>query len=151
MNEINPAEKEGLDALLEQFKNIKQKSATNLESLFNLRQYLLLRYGNSPIFENPSSQREVYVLHHETVRTFLFVAGNYAGIERNEPTYSIATESGKTAFYRSAMNIGEVYSPQQSSQEFVVIANELEAIPNDDKLAHYLFLALARSELVKKE
>lgn len=81
----------------------------------------------------------------------MFVSGSYNGIERNEPTYSPGKNSEQPIFYRSAMKIGEVYSPQQSSREFVVVANELEAFPNDDKLAHYLFLALARSELEKKE
>lgn len=151
MTEITPAEKESLETILKQFESIKQRSVTNLEYLFSLRFYLLQRDSSPSLFENDLTQRGVYVLHKEKVRTFLFVSGNYAGIERNEPTYSIATESGKLVFYRSAMNIGEVYSPHQNHQEFVIIANELNALPNDDKLAHYFFLALARSELGKKE
>lgn len=152
MAELSPPEKEELEKILTTFEDAKRSSATNLESLFNLRLHLLQKYGSRVTFEELSPKRGIYIQHHHHFRTVLFVAGNYAGIAKTgEPEYSVSEDSEPCTFYRSALKPGEVYCPRQSSHEFVVVANELESAPSDDKLVHYLFLALARSELVKKE
>lgn len=151
MVEITPTEREELESIINQVQKLKASTITTKEYHLALKIDLLPKYDDIPQYENDNPQKGVYIRYNPKIRTFMFVSGNYGGIERNEPTYLIETNLNPPTFYRSALSIGEVYSPQQSSQEFVVVANELEAFPNDDKLANYLFLALARSELAKKE